>query len=674
MATPNGSLSSAQRETGAGEGSDDDACSSLTEKVRSLGFAPPLNAGSPRQQQARHMYRAAASQDSLLNASSILMVMRREMAMLEERMAAQICRINLDITSRDGPGAEGSMLKRLEDHILAMKGLQPALDKRLAELSGRLQGLGDEVQLESKRMDSMDERLRDWRRDMEAEWRNRAAAIEQGLQDMMSSTRVSAALAEDQQKQQNNKLRWIEDRIASMNCNDDRDNRYDLEELEVRLQALEINFCQDFAEDGSRPRNLEAEGATGANSIADLRPEDWQLDRRIADLEAQVERIATQGLEVQSSSEEHAIRLTAIRSKLDAQEEISRKLGDRLEKADFETRIEQLRQSFQQSIDQFPELRDTLGVVQRRTHDQEQSLEELGALVHQLQLRSMHSFPEGIHGTEPVTPASANSPEPKQAQIGFAELEAQDKKIAALEKIVNGNKEGIRVHEAVMLQHRTDLDTQLHQLKAEVFDVTMQCSKLESRKPEASQESLHVKPPAEAALQESLSKLESRVSNLSAQFEQQQKALKDPTAAGELPTKPQMESMKGDVADLAKKLKELENRKEEGLKVQFNMVANEIGAVAENRFKDLEYSMEKTNVVCDMGLCTANSRRSDLALEVRREFRNIKAVQNETSRVVSDLHAGYAELCSSFHQLNNMVAQRTMRIPLFLRAVFPAAQ
>lgn len=296
--------------------------------------------------------------------NTIMAAMRKQMELLEEKMNAQINR-----SAVQNERLREASNSRFEAKIAASEGMQPKLDRKLAELSGNIKGLTDEMQSQIRRIDAMDSRLWEWRHEMEEHWRQKSAEIEQNVQVMTSANRVAAANSEDQQKRLNQRLRRlevnIEERLQQSEVAHDN-----VMHLEARVEALEAQRGESL--------NFLADKKTSPGTAETVQsPAQWQLEQQLADCAEKVEQLTQTSLEAQARVEEHEVRITSMRSKLDSQEQHYRWLGDRVERADWESRFEQIRVSLNDESRKLQETADRVQVGSKKSAVQEQALEEL---------------------------------------------------------------------------------------------------------------------------------------------------------------------------------------------------------------------------------------------------------------------------------------------------------
>ena len=96
--------------------------------------------------------------------SAVLAAVRRQIEAFEEKVEKQISQLQVQ-----GDKSKDTSLSRLEEKVSAAEGLQPRVERRLAELSGNFKGLSDEMQAQIRRVDLLDDRRWEWRHQVEEE-------------------------------------------------------------------------------------------------------------------------------------------------------------------------------------------------------------------------------------------------------------------------------------------------------------------------------------------------------------------------------------------------------------------------------------------------------------------------------------------------------------------------
>eukprot|EP00913_Durusdinium_trenchii_P025178 g23637.t1 len=133
---------------------------------------------------------------------------------VEERLSAQIARVQ-----QQGDRLREVALSRMDAKVSTVEALQPKFDRRMAELSGSVKGLSDEMQSQLRRVDQIDTKLWDWRHQIEEELRVRLVEVEQSLQQLGSAHRVAKAAAEDSAKKLSMRMLRLEARVLEAHSN-----------------------------------------------------------------------------------------------------------------------------------------------------------------------------------------------------------------------------------------------------------------------------------------------------------------------------------------------------------------------------------------------------------------------------------------------------------------------
>lgn len=285
---------------------------------------------------------------------------------------------------------------RLDAKISNLESSQPSVDRRIAELSGNVKGLSEEVQSQLRSIESFDIRLREWRQGIEEECRKRLAEVEQRMHGSTSAGRRSHTSLEQQQSQINLKLKELELEIGARFQQTDQIFE-GLLNLEARLEAVEaVQEDSAVVSSGARLNDVLDASATPTGAFNSSHP---QLQDQLTQALEKVELVTAQNLETHARIEEHGVRLSSIRSKLDAHEQMQRSLGDRLQRA--ESKAEESKSQLRQ-VD---EVSSGLEHALQKAHGLEKILRSTTDHVHEMY---RHIF----DGEAPVpSPSSGGKPE-----------------------------------------------------------------------------------------------------------------------------------------------------------------------------------------------------------------------------------------------------------------------
>eukprot|EP00440_Ansanella_granifera_P063042 gb/GFBE01068361.1/.p1 GENE.gb/GFBE01068361.1/~~gb/GFBE01068361.1/.p1 ORF type:complete len:823 (+),score=192.03 gb/GFBE01068361.1/:1-2469(+) len=107
---------------------------------------------------------------------------RRELEALEEKLSRQVMRLQ-----EQSERFMDIMMHPLESKVAALEGRQPAVDCSLAELRGNLKGLQDSLEMQVRRGDQAETRLRKWRKTVEDDLQAKHTELKQKLTEAQAS-------------------------------------------------------------------------------------------------------------------------------------------------------------------------------------------------------------------------------------------------------------------------------------------------------------------------------------------------------------------------------------------------------------------------------------------------------------------------------------------------------
>lgn len=290
-------------------------------------------------------------------------------------------------------------IARLEDKLKEMEGMKAFQDKKKAEFDGKLKGLSEELQTQIRRQDAVDARLYEFRRQMDDEFTKKHMQFEQQLhQKVSSSSRIVQSTTDEVHKKTDLRimrheqeiaatLQDVQERLAAM-----EDNHEHMVHFHTRLQAIEDSHASEVVDTmvpvavaprrgGGDPLGL---GEVDSSPLLAL------FDRRMKDMSEKVERVHQDSLEMQSTCKEHEVELKTLRTLSDTREEHYRWLTDRVERTDWEQKLEQMRLTLQAEMDMKSEQNERLEVLARKVELQEQANEELHSRHKQLLQAQRH--------------------------------------------------------------------------------------------------------------------------------------------------------------------------------------------------------------------------------------------------------------------------------------------
>eukprot|EP00930_Biecheleria_cincta_P059361 TRINITY_DN450_c0_g2_i1.p1 TRINITY_DN450_c0_g2~~TRINITY_DN450_c0_g2_i1.p1 ORF type:complete len:1592 (-),score=450.31 TRINITY_DN450_c0_g2_i1:86-4759(-) len=333
--------------------------------------------------------------------SALLSAVRRQIEAFEEKVGSQIERIHTQ-TER----AREAQICRLEEKVTAAEGQQPKLDRRLAELGGNFKGLSDEMQSQIRRVDLMDDRLWEWRHQMEEELRCKYGEFEQNVQKVASSFRVMQSSIEDGQKRQQQRIQRLEEGVASRTTSQEEIHE-GFANVCARLEALEIRFEEESqflantsalaaADVPPHPAKLQNDELAVARclndglvstSLYDL------LSKRLEDLSGKVDSSLQDAHDMHAGMALQEEQLRTLRTMFEAREEHIRALAERVDRGDWAANLKQIREALHEDGKQRQLQAETSQVLSKKMEYLEQAHEQLLSSHDQLAARLSQDVP-----------------------------------------------------------------------------------------------------------------------------------------------------------------------------------------------------------------------------------------------------------------------------------------
>eukprot|EP00929_Paragymnodinium_shiwhaense_P112336 TRINITY_DN80592_c0_g1_i1.p1 TRINITY_DN80592_c0_g1~~TRINITY_DN80592_c0_g1_i1.p1 ORF type:complete len:1073 (-),score=311.66 TRINITY_DN80592_c0_g1_i1:325-3543(-) len=314
---------------------------------------------------------AAAQQTRASYDSAVLSAVRRQMDAFEEKMQKQIS------SSRADPAKEAALV-RLEERMSEQQSLQPKMDKKISQLTGNVKGLSDEMQAQLRRVDGMDERLWEWRHQMEEEFRQKFNEFNQHVQEVASSIRRLDGKHEDLQRK-------AEQRIIRL----EQDQDETANNVWSRIEALEQAFDENVA--------LSTEGLQAAQNAAILGDSGSSLEamgsaellavceQRFADANNKLEKQLLDMHEMRTRVEAQEERLRTMRTHLDTQKEQVRSVCDKIENVNWEGELKQLRLAQQAQGNAALKTIEEHKLLAKRVEQSEASYDDMGKALEAMQ-------------------------------------------------------------------------------------------------------------------------------------------------------------------------------------------------------------------------------------------------------------------------------------------------
>lgn len=323
---------------------------------------------------------SAKSPDS---GGSLLNIMRRELEQLEQRLTAHIKKVHDSV--------QASVMKsdkirevghsRFDQKLTTCELAQSKLDRRLSEVCGTVRGLSDEAQQHIRRADAADNRLYEFKHQMEEDFKNKMSELTLQYQEMVSKCRTTWSAGEDAQKRILQQVKRLEAH-AQEHIGETNDAGLRLADLQTRVEQLEegLNFQQEAA----NTRAMSEEIAVRRPSLSGERDPSaaWKYEQQLNDIEQKVERLFNDAHGEESYDaklHEFEVRLAGVRSKMDSQEALSTTVEQKL-KQDFNERLDGLRKKMEEMSGKQLDLQELVQKQMRGAKAADESLEELRSM------------------------------------------------------------------------------------------------------------------------------------------------------------------------------------------------------------------------------------------------------------------------------------------------------
>lgn len=322
------------------------------------GFSTP-NAGSFRgAPRSSSGFAARATQESAL-----LQAVKKQLENFQEKVSAEIRKIQ----SQNDKVMEATF-SRLDEKLTAYEHFQPEIERRVSGLTGNFQGLSEESSRQIRRLDSMDERLLEFKRHLDQEFRQKFSGVselQQQINKFNSTSKVMYVHLEDMQKSQNSRLERLEEQ-----CNASVDVHTAVVGLCNRMDTIEVQY-QDVSAVPNQIRGQTESREQLEDASALLKV----LERRMSDMSAKINESEEETSLLHADSKSHEEQLKSLRSLLDAREEKFRTFMDKdRERMNVEAKLEQIKRRFEEDSLQSQEKIET---TMTRLASQEQALEQM---------------------------------------------------------------------------------------------------------------------------------------------------------------------------------------------------------------------------------------------------------------------------------------------------------
>jgi len=321
---------------------------------------------------------AAALAPRATQDGAVLGAVRRQMEALEEKFGCQLSEMR-----RNADRPREAALARLEEKISTAESSSMKLDLRLSELTGNVRGLSEEMQTQIRRVDLVEDRLSEWRHQIEEEIRQKYVDIEQSIQKATSNFRVNTSVVEDAQKRHQQRLQKLEADVAEAAAEEKR-TQEGLLAAHARLDAVEDRQMDDAAAlEQWRAASKPAPGADAGGGMQDAALLAL-LEKRVGDVADRVSQVVQDSFDLHAAMSAQEEQLRTLRTLAEAREDHWRAVGEQIERGDWANKLEKLRDASQEEAKLRVQHLEEVQMLQRKMEFQEQSHEEVRSLCEQL--------------------------------------------------------------------------------------------------------------------------------------------------------------------------------------------------------------------------------------------------------------------------------------------------
>jgi len=296
----------------------------------------------------------------------VLAEMRRQVEGFEDKICNQIDKMHARSEKQ-----RSIEVSRLEDKISIAEGSLPKLERRMAELSGNSKGLSDELQAQIRRVDVFEERLWEWRHQMEQDLSRKQTELEQKLSKMSSEARIAVAAIAEKQEKQAQKLHKHELSRQDLHASHD-DARQGLLHLHERLSTVERQSVETST---VTSRGFDLQGTKGFEPQASSSP--LMCERQLEDLDSKVQKMVSTIHDVHSQIATQGEVLKSLKTRFDTKEENWRCITERVERLNLESKLESMQQTLAEESRQRLANTEHLAVITKSLKDQEEAFNEL---------------------------------------------------------------------------------------------------------------------------------------------------------------------------------------------------------------------------------------------------------------------------------------------------------
>lgn len=235
---------------------------------------------------------------------------------------------------------------------------------------------------------------------MEEEIRVKLSEMEQNYQQVTSTVRVMKTTGDDMLKKYNQRLLRLES-LMEEHVVSAEDTSQSIMQLHNRLTEVEDTSCErarDLAiclnPPGGAAGLMPSMAPDPSSASATDRVSLSSLEAQVADLIRKMDQLQSESHDFLARVESQEERFKTLRTLADTNNEQYRKIGDRLEREDWDGRLKDIMSRLQDFEQTRVEHKESLEIVHRKIESSEQSHDELGNSVRRLQERGISALAE----------------------------------------------------------------------------------------------------------------------------------------------------------------------------------------------------------------------------------------------------------------------------------------
>lgn len=255
---------------------------------------------------------------------------------MEEKVNCQMLRLQ-----QHNDKLRESALSRVDSKMIAFEAWQPKLDRRLAELSGQVRGLSEEMQSQIRRLDSIDSRFVQVRPQVDELLQAKFGDFSAELEKLASTVRVQSQAAADDLRQFKKRVGSLQSALDDRCMHDDR-VLAELDGLQGRIAELEetggtphMVSCTNVDASPAEAFDIKSAHVEHSTSLA-------ELQSRLTGMLQKVETLQASTDEAHSRLEAQEERLKNLRTSHDKKHEQVQSLMDSVKRSDWDGKLKAL--------------------------------------------------------------------------------------------------------------------------------------------------------------------------------------------------------------------------------------------------------------------------------------------------------------------------------------------